>query len=306
VDILAKKSISSLQSMFSSSNSVLNDMNSPQENETDQTRSFPCRTVPRSPVDILSKKSESNIVGQNFAARFKNSPNEQDIETEIELKLSYLEVIRKLKEGKRTKLFGIEELLMNIKDGEERKEKGLRTVEQGKEEIAMMNIQTEMVQKRLDNLKITMNLNKEEQVRKENILLSKLSGLQSELSRKKVRNNFDLNMPANVDSCVQFSNLFCLAGQLEQLCKGEQGSKWVIERILLGGHAERTLVRQELNLPQDLVKYLTSHHCIEVIIVLSEVDSLVRKDLIHQASLEINTILGMEGGQEFVTRLVKC
>lgn len=303
MDILAKKSESSL---YSSSNSVLYDMNSPQENKTGQTLPFPCRTVPRSPVDILSKKSETNIVGQNFTARYQNSPIEQDIEREIELKLSYLEVIRKLKEGKKTKLFGSEELLMNIKDGEARKEKGSWIVQKGKEEIAMLNTQTEMIQKRLNDLKMTMYLNKEDMVKKENILLSQLSGLQSELSRKKVRNNFDSSMPADVDSCVQFSNLFCLAGQLEQICKGEQGSKWVTERILRGGHAERTLVRQELNLPQDLVKYLTSRPCIEVIIVLSEVDSLVRKDLIHQASLEINTILGIEGGQEFVTRLVKC
>ena len=85
---------------------------------------------------------------------------------------------------------------------------------------------------------------------------------------------------------------------------GEQGSKWVIERLLHGDQEERSLVRQELNLPQDLVKYLTSQPCKEVIIVLSEVDSLVRKELIHQSSLEINTILGIEGGQDFVTRLV--
>jgi len=296
-------STSSLKSLGSSS-SIVYDRNSPQGSGSDQILPFPCRIMPRSPEDILAKKSEVDMFGKNFTARYQNRPSEVDIEREIEVKLSYLETIRRLKVGKKTQLCDTELLMMNIKDMEEKKEKCCRLVKQGEEEIGMLNVDTEMMRKHFVNLKMTMNFSKQRQIKTEGALRARLSGLQAELS-KKVKNDSDSYMSANVDSCVQFTNLFCLSGQLEQLCMGEQGSKWVIERLLHGDHEERTLVRQELNLPKDLVKYLTSQPCKEVIVVLSEVDSLARKELIHQSSLDINTILGIKGGQDFVTRLVK-
>ena len=38
---------------------------------------------------------------------------------------------------------------------------------------------------------------------------------------------------------------------------------------------------------------------------MAEVDSQARKELLKQIKIEIDTILDMEGGQEFVTKLVK-
>ena len=56
------------------------------------------------------------MLGQNFTARYLNRPSEVDLEKEIEVKLSYLEAIRRLKVEKETQLYDTDLLLMNIKD----------------------------------------------------------------------------------------------------------------------------------------------------------------------------------------------
>ena len=82
------------------------------------------------------------------------------------------------------------------------------------------------------------------------------------------------------------------------------GSKWVIERLMEGLQEERSMVRTELNLPAELLKYIASPACRKVILVLAEVDSLARNQILCQTSLEIDKILSMEGGQQFVTKLL--
>ena len=54
---------------------------------------------------------------------------------------------------------------------------------------------------------------------------------------------------------------------------GEQGSKWVNERLLKGQEEKKSLVRKELNLPNDLTQHNTNSNCRKVILVLAEVDS---------------------------------
>ena len=65
-----------------------------------------------------------------------------------------------------------------------------------------------------------------------------------------------LRVTAQATSCIQFSNLFSSSGQLDQVCMmGEQGSKWVNDRLLKGQEEKKSLVRKELNLPNDLTKH---------------------------------------------------
>ena len=68
---------------------------------------------------------------------------------------------------------------------------------------------------------------------------------------------------------------------------------------------KKSLVRKELNLPNDLTKHNTNSNCRKVILVLAEVDSQVRKELLNQTSMDIDSILDMEGGQQFVAKLVR-
>ena len=86
---------------------------------------------------------------------------------------------------------------------------------------------------------------------------------------------------------------------------GEQGSKWVNEMLLKGQEKKKSLVRKELNLPNDLTKHITNSNCRKVILVLAEADSQVRKELLNQTSMDIDSILDMEGAQEFVAKLVR-
>ena len=78
----------------------------------------------------------------------------------------------------------------------------------------------------------------------------------------------------------------------------------MVDRLVVGQHQERSLVRTELNLPQDLTKHITSTNCMKVILALAAVDSQARVELLKQTKEEIDLILGMEGGKEFVTELV--
>ena len=67
-----------------------------------------------------------------------------------------------------------------------------------------------------------------------------------------------LRVTAQATICIQFSNLFSSSGQLDQVYMGEQGSKCVNEMLLKGQEEEKSLVRKELNLPNDLTKHITN------------------------------------------------
>ena len=143
-----------------------------------------------------------------------------------------------------------------------------------------MKVQLEESRMDLTDLRILAASNKEVQVRTESPLQARLVTLQTELAHIK-------------------------AGQVDLLCLGEQGSKWVLGRLVEGQQEERSLVWKELSLPQHLTKHIANSNCRKVILVLAEVDSQARKELLKQTKMEIDTILDMEGGQEFVTKLVK-
>ena len=54
-----------------------------------------------------------------------------------------------------------------------------------------------------------------------------------------------------------------------------------------------------------MTKHIANSNCMKAILVLVEVDSQVRKELLNQTSMDIDSILDMEGEQEFVAKLVR-
>ena len=69
----------------------------------------------------------------------------------------------------------------------------------------------------------------------------------------------------------------------------------MVDRLVGGQQQKRSLVRAELNLPQDLTKHLASTNSRKVILTLAEMDRKARGELLMQTKEQINTILGLEG-----------
>ena len=98
-----------------------------------------------------------------------------------------------------------------IKSGEEQQEMMIWQVQEAKQEQA--------------NQKMAMSDSMEVLVRTVKSCQAMLMTYQTQLSSVQAR----LCTPAMAGlatSCTQFSRLFCLSCQVEQLCGGEQGSKW--------------------------------------------------------------------------------
>ena len=230
------------------------------------------------------------------------------MENEIRVKLFYLEMIRKLKEGSDVRNADeVSTLVLGIKDMKDKIEQAKILMKSGEEQQEMMLWQVVEARQELANQKIAMSDSKEVQARTVMNCQAVLVTYQTQLAFAQAR----LYKPevgriaGQATSCTQFSSLFCLSGQVGQLCGGDQGSKWVVDRLVLGQHQERSLVRSELNLPKNLTKHISSTNCRKVILALAAVDSQARVELLKQTKEEIDYILGMEGGKEFVTELVK-
>jgi len=269
---------------------------------TYQETPFPLRVLSRSPTDILDKKAEMKKI-------FMNIDDDADevhklIEKEVADKLYYLEKIQRLKEGSGRYHQEDEYVMMSkLQDLEQKKEIGWRMIKKGEEEIDDLNLQLLVAQQNHLTLKMSRTSNKQLQVHTETLLQAKLISVQNQLYQENSDQSQEVQ-PVQLGTSVQFSNLYSLAGQLQQLCMGEMGCKWVIERLMKGRQEEKSMVWKELNLPSDLLKHITSPACRKVILVLAEVDSLARNQILCQTSLEIDKILCMEGGQQFVTKLL--
>jgi len=273
---------------------------------TNQDMPFSLRMLSRSPREILEKKAEMVKVGKADTANV----DEQAVENEIRVKLFYLEMIRRLKEGSGVrKAEEVSTLVLGIKDMKDKIEQAKTLIKSGEEQQEMMMWQVVEARQELANQKMAMSDSMEVQARTVKNCQAMLMTYQTQLASAQAR----LATPeVGVDiagqaasSCTQFSSLFCLSGQVDQLCGGEQGSKWVVDRLVMGQHQERSLVRTEPNLPQDLTKHITNINCRKVILALAAVDSQARVELLKQTKEEIDLILGLEGGKEFVTELVK-
>ena len=107
--------------------------------------------------------------------------------------------------------------------------------------------------------------------------------------------------------CVQFGfgHLLSLSGQLEELSKGEHGSKLVASRVEVASQAELGLLREELGLPGSLVSHLVNPHSVRVILALTRVDPVSREALLRQTKDELSEVLAIEGGHHFVQQLME-
>merc|ERR1712181_7973 len=107
--------------------------------------------------------------------------------------------------------------------------------------------------------------------------------------------------------CVQFGfgRLLSLSGQLQELSKGEHGSKLVASRVELASEAELALLREELGLPESLVTHLANPHCIRVILALTRVDPISKEALLRQTKDQLSEVLAIEGGHQFVQQLME-
>jgi len=107
--------------------------------------------------------------------------------------------------------------------------------------------------------------------------------------------------------CVQFGfgHLLSLSGQLEELSKGEHGSKLVASRVEVASQAELGLLREELGLPGSLVSHLANPHSVRVILALTRVDPVSREALLRQTKDELSEVLAIEGGHHFVQQLME-
>ena len=108
--------------------------------------------------------------------------------------------------------------------------------------------------------------------------------------------------------CVQFGfgHLLSLSGQLQELSRGEHGSKLVASRVGVANEAELGLLRKELGLPGSLVSHLDNSHSVRVILALAKVDPTSREVLLRQTKEQLSEVLAIEGGHHFVQQLMEA
>eukprot|EP00092_Neocalanus_flemingeri_P024077 GFUD01026118.1.p1 GENE.GFUD01026118.1~~GFUD01026118.1.p1 ORF type:complete len:355 (+),score=173.77 GFUD01026118.1:245-1309(+) len=284
---------------------------------TQQNTPFGLRLLTRSPREILEKKAEMERETKSGVEDLVEEDGiEMEVEGEIRLKLFYLGMIHRMREGESLCQSGeVNTLVLRMKDMEVKMEQARRLIRVEEEQQEKLEWEVVEARQKLASLKMDLTCSKETQARTVSYCQARLVSCQAQLADAQARHQSQAGrhtaglpvsgMTGQATSCTQFSNLFSLSGQLAQLCRGEQGSKWVVDRLVEGQQQERSLVRSELNLPQDLTKHLSSNNCRRVIIVLAEVDSKVRGELLRQTKEEIDTILGMKGGQQFVKQLLE-
>lgn len=264
----------------------------------------------RSPREILEKKAEMERDGKASVKKVDENDNgdEAVVEGEIRMKLFYLNMIHQLREGGSLgQPDEVTTLVLRIKDTEKKVEEAKRLIKLGEEQEKDLEWLVTMAKHKQASLEMVLISSKEIQARTVLNWQARLISCQTQLvdAQARLQSPPVPGVTGQATSCTQFSNLFCLSGQLAQMCKGEQGSKWIVDRLVGGQEPERSLVKSELKLPQDLTKHMTNNNCRKVILALAEVDGKAREELLMQTKVDIDTILGMEGGREFVKHIVE-
>jgi len=255
---------------------------------------FQLRLQTRSPKEILEKKAKLSRGAKTSAAKANI------IENEIKVKLFYLDIISKLRDGE--SLCNAEEvapLVLRLDETKKKIHTANTMLKTSVEEQKVLQWQVVEAEQKLANVERDLHSSREMYSMLENFYTSSLLPYKNQMKSSKTKLS-----PVRTTQATMFSNLFCVSGQLVQLCIGEHGSRWVVDRLVEGVQAERDLVWSELNLPQDLVKHLSSSNCTKVILALAEVDSTARVEILNKTKEEIDTILGMEEGHMFVRMLV--
>lgn len=100
--------------------------------------------------------------------------------------------------------------------------------------------------------------------------------------------------------CMKFNNLYDLSGQFVDFCKGENGSKFVVERLTKGTVAERLYARSELKLATNFSELIGQEHGRKVLMVLLEVDKESRQEVMKYIRTHVANNLVRETFLRFV------
>jgi len=291
------------------------------------------KPLSRSPREILDKKEQmAKIEGKRVNSKIEKLVRVRSMTPEgdgkknmmEELKMFYAEIIDDLK--------GVTQAADDGTEFESTLAKNLRLkqkeVEILRKKVAIVDMkkkdkqdELEMMKREIECLELVM---KEEEKSHVDILVSlqtKIKSCLEEISKvsPSATSATDFSLYSKVFPCppppmptptkgglLEFSNLFCLSGQLVQFCQGEYGSKLVMDRIRSGTDPERNLVREELDLPRSLGLLMEAgnKYCKDVVLALVERDMKTRVEVMGRVRRDKEIFARIEGGPEFMQRLL--
>lgn len=275
-------------------------------------------------MEILQKKDEM-ARGVEEMAKIRSMTPEGDKEDQVmdELKLFYTGIIRSMQYQQGVSMVENEDAMVDTL--KKKLEMNLKEVENLRRKVTITEMnnnekkeELKMVRRDIECLKLLIK----EDERKH---IDNLISLQSKIKNCLIEKNKPQSVPATASDCglytkvfptpsppplapvglLEFSNLFCLSGQLVQFCQGQHGSKLVVDRIRVGTQPERNLVREELDLPRSLGLVLETGNefCKEVVLALVETDMRTRVEVLERVKRDKEAFSRVEGGQEFLQRL---
>jgi len=250
------------------------------------------------------------------------------IEQEIKMKLSFLQKIYKKRRdgsnsGHQMELaIGLRTLELGLQDRCSQLEEALRTMVETRDAIVNLQLQVEAAEGAKADL---LKMGEEKKVMHQKSLAfinNKIDEVQERIRKvgvvKKDEGGRLCSSPETNDAggfskeaptlgCVQFGfgHLLSLSGQLQELSRGEHGSKLVASRVGVANEAELGLLRKELGLPGSLVSHLDNSHSVRVILALAKVDPTSREVLLRQTKEQLSEVLAIEGGHHFVQQLME-
>jgi len=258
------------------------------------------RRLSRSPRDIFEKKAElekgKTIEGQNATNNL--SSQDEVFETEIKLKLMYLDIIRKLKkDAKYLYAFEVDKVVKLLNKLNEEKRKADHLIAMRDYKISKLEYQRDVLHRALLDAQMIVATEIDNRQRTTQILEDVL---------RACRDQGPNSVVSDTITCSIFNSLFNVPGQVFELCQGYHGSQWVVDKLKTGDLAASRLVQAELNLPHNLSKLALNENCRRVILALAKIDSCLRDELVHQSIIDRTIISSMKEGQQFIEEILTC
>jgi len=260
------------------------------------------RRLSRSPRDIFEKKAElekgKTIEGQNATNNL--SSQDEVFETEIKLKLMYLDIIRKLKkDAKYLYAFEVDKVVKLLNKLNEEKRKADHLIAMRDYKISKLEYQRDVLHRALLDAKMIVATEIDDRQRTTQTLEDELRAYRDQLSGHN-------SVTSDTITCSRFNSLFNVPGQVSELCQGYHGSQWVVDMLKSGGLAASRLVQAELNLPHDLAKNALNENCRRVILAIAKIDNQFRDELVHQSIIDRNILSSMKEGLQFIEEILAC
>ena len=250
------------------------------------------------------------------------------IEQEIKMKLSFLQKIYKKRRdgsngGHQVDLdVGLRTLELGLQDRCSQLEEAGRRMAETRDAIANLQLQVEEAERAKADLLKTGDEKKVMHQKSLAFIKNKIDEVQERTRKvgvvKKDEGGRPCSSPGSDDAggfskeaptlgCVQFGfgHLGHLTKMLQELSKGEHGSKLVASRVEVASEAELGLLRGELGLPGSLVSHLANLHSVRVILALTKVDPISRAALLRQTKDQLSEVLAVDGGHHFVQQLME-